>query len=197
MSDGGWAFTKREVEQYQFRGPHGAWAIITLDERGIFQAVSDFGSYSYEGWGHRGGESFKEFLCGLRDCDYFLGKVLPRGEEFDWDATVREIRRSILDRRRYGGLGKESARAAWDDVEHLEHNHDTTYFVMQMQRDCPALDKHLFDFDGSAASEHCVKRWPPIARRFFDEVFRGQLVPALRAELAAPPPDTKTKEPTP
>ena len=186
-----WTFTKRTVEQYQFNGPHGMWAIITLDPRGIFQAVSDFGSYSYEGWGHHGCESFKHSLVRLREADYFLSKVCGNtlgqsgpgrcGQVFDFDASVREIRRRLCERRRADRLTRDEARACWDELEDIDDSgSDTTYFIERIA-DCETLFRQIFDGD------HCdvplCTMLAPIPLRFFNEVFRGQLVPALRAEL--------------
>lgn len=195
MADAGWTVTKGQVEQYQLRGPHGAWAIITLDPRGIFQAVSDFGTYAYDGWGHHGCASFKHFLVGLRDADYFISKVCGMdggrsgpgraGTVFSWDRTIKQIRRDVLERRRDGRLGRHTARECWDEIELIEHGYDATYFVMSVERDCPELFEHVFHHDYSELSDTCVHELAPLPLRFFHEIFRGQLAPALQAELAA------------
>lgn len=213
-----WTFTKRQVEQYQFNGPHGMWAIITLDPRGIFQAVSDFGSYSYEGWGHHGCESFKHFLVGLRDADYFLGKVCGSGQgrsgpgrggqTFAFDATIRELRRRVIERRRDGGFhvrwyklppgadpaktAKDLARQAWDEIEKIDDTSDETYFVERVAQDCPTLFEHVFGNDHCEVADSRCLELAPAPLRFFNEVFRGQLVPALRTELDL---DAPAKEP--
>jgi hypothetical protein len=188
----GWKFTKRTVEQYQFNGPHGAWAIITLDPRGIFQAVSDFGSYSYDGWGHHGCESFKHFLVRLREADYFLSKVCGNtlgqsgpgrcGQIFDYDLSVKEIRRRICEKRREG-MPKDEAREAWDELESVEDTNDSTYFVMAVERDCPTLFRRVLYSDYCEVPTCTVLA--PVPLRFFNEIFRGQLVPALQAEIDA------------
>ncbi len=183
----GWTFTKKTVEQYQFNGPHGMWAIITLDPRGIFQAVSDVGDYAYDGWGHHGRESFKHFLLQLTDPDYFIGKVKRGDREFDFEATLRAVRKRILDKRRagacVGSLDKAEARAAWDEADELEETRDATFFVHLVMTECPALYGHVFESDGYEVSSVCRDRWPAWSLRFFHEIFRGQFAPALRAEL--------------
>lgn len=198
MADRPWSVKRSTVEQYEIRGPFGAWAIITLDPRGIFQAVSDFGTYSYEGWGGHGCASFKHFLVRLRGADYFLSKVCGdeggragpgrAGQVFDWDRSVTEIRRRLCDRRRWDLLSKGDAREAWDEIEDLEHTSDGTYFVMAVERDCPTLFRRVFDSDYCRVPTCTVLA--PLPLRFFNEIFRGQLVPALEAEIAA-------EEPTP
>lgn len=190
-----WKFSKRQVEQYQFNGPHGAWAIITLDPRGIFQAVSDFGTYSYDGWTHHGCASFKHFLLRLTDPDYFLSKVCSDtlgqrgpgrgGQVFDFDRTMKEIRRRICDDRRRLDTTKEEARACWDEADELEDpGFDETYWVERV-----AEKENLFRLVcGSDYCEvPCCVSLAAVPLRFFNEVFRGQLVPALQAELAAAP----------
>jgi hypothetical protein len=180
----GWTVKKGTIERYDVHGPHGMWAIVTLDPRGVFQAVSDVGDYAYAGWGHHGCESFKHFLVGLRDHDYFLSKVTrERGREFAFDKTVKEIRHRIVDGRRDGGLTRRQARDAWDDLEEIagDHTYDATYFVhLVMERD--ALYHALGD--DPCEIPRC-EEWSAWGVRFFNEIFREQLVPALKAELEA------------
>lgn len=190
-----WTFRKQLVEQYHFSGPHGLWALITLDPRGVFQAVSDLGTYSYDGWRHHGCASFKHFLVGLREADYFLSKVCGHdqgrsgpgrgGQVFDFDKSVKEIRRRICERRREGLLSRGTAADCWDELEGVDYaGSDSTYFVERVA-DCAVLFCEIFDHDHCEVPTCTVLAPGPL--RFFNEVFRGQLVPVLQAEIAAAP----------
>ena len=191
-----WTITKGTVEQYQIRGPGFAWAIITLDPRGIFQAVSDYGTYSYAGWGDHGCKSFKHFLVRLKEADYFIGKVCGHdsgrsgpgraGQVFSFERTVKDIRRDLCERRRDDRLSKASARACWDEIEEkLGETSDEREFIESLADRCPATFERLFDRDYCEVSEACRHELAAGPLRFFEEIFRGQLVPALEAEFAA------------
>ncbi len=193
-----WKFKKSQVEQYQFNGPDGLWAIITLDPRGIFQAISDFGSYAYEGWGCHGRASFKHFLVGLTEADYFITKVCGNGQGrsgpgecgrvFDFDRSVQEIKRDICRMRHQTSLDADVARQCWDELKELGDTEDSTYFVWSVQECCPTLFEYVFRSDPCELAEDCRRVLAAGPLRFFEEIFRGQLVPALRAEIAAEQP---------
>ncbi len=183
MADG-WTFTKRHVEQYQFNGPHGMWAIITLDPRGIFQAISDVGDYAYDGWWGHGCESFKHFLARGLDRDYFLGKTAARERRFSLEKTKDRVRRDVLEARRSGYITKDAAREAWDELACRDED-NATLFIERSQE----VQRIVYGSDPTAMCEVCVEEWSGCATRFYEEVFRAQLVPALRAELGLAAPD--------
>lgn len=173
-----WSFKKQTVEQYQFNGPFGAWAIITLDPRGIFQAVSDFGTFAYDGWGHHGRESFKHFLVEGLSRDYFLGKTARGERRFSLEKTKRRLREDVVGQRRDGDLTKEKAREAWDAIDWRDED-DATLFIERADD----VREILFGNDYCAMSEACAEEWSGCAVRFYEEVFLGQLVPVLTAEI--------------
>jgi hypothetical protein len=188
-------FTKGLVEQYRFRGPHFSWAVITLDPGGIFQAVSDFGTYAYSGWRHHGCASFKHFLIEMTEADYFISKVCSDGQGlsgpgragmvFTPERTLKDLRRSICEQRREEGLTKSEAASCWEEIEVLGDVRDENEFVHVLMDSCPDTFDRLFGGDACDASDACRHELAAAPLRFFNEIVRGQLVPVLEAEIAA------------
>jgi hypothetical protein len=78
------------------------WAILFLDSIGCFTALSDWGNYGNRwqesGWGKY---DFRKFVLEMGD-DYLLNKITHGQDEYDADATLRSIKRDILEARRSG-----------------------------------------------------------------------------------------------
>jgi hypothetical protein len=182
---GGWKLKKTKVEQYQFNGPNaGLWAIITLDPRGIFQAVSDLGNYSYEGWGGHGQASFKHFLVRLDEAGYFLEKMCGVDRWiFSHKQTFKYVRERICEKRRDGSIDKTTARECWDELKAIGHPMDSHDYVDGVTQYSPTLYLHIFQEDPFNVADSCSKELAPMPLRFFKEIFREQLVPVLREEL--------------
>jgi hypothetical protein len=101
----------KALRRYRLRTDQGRWvADVVISDDGYFSTVSDYGGYAHF-WGDAGCE-FRRFLCGL-DADYLCGK-LSRGREYDDEATLRAVKRAILDGRRGGRLSKDEARREWE-----------------------------------------------------------------------------------
>jgi hypothetical protein len=67
---------------------------------------------------------------------YVAGKFLgSKAYEFDGDATVRDLRQSLLEHRRCGDLTKNDARSIWDWIEEndLDLAESSDPFVSRMQ----------------------------------------------------------------
>lgn len=96
------------------------WADISIREwpgGGSIDVQSDYGLYAYT-WYSIGDEPFRKFLCSL--CrDYFMAKT--RGERgwknYDGPATIREIRKNIIEDRLEGEITKKDARSMWNSLE--------------------------------------------------------------------------------
>lgn len=79
---------------------------------------SSFGSWA-NSWGHCG-VSFDKFLMKIERgycADKFMGE---KARVFDGEATVRELRTSLIEARRTGGLTRNDARSIWDWIEENE-----------------------------------------------------------------------------
>ncbi|GLC32904.1 hypothetical protein [Clostridium omnivorum] len=115
-------FKKSTCERYDIRLKNSyGWAIITIDENGgLFNAQSDYGSYSYS-WPNHGRKSFKHFILELvRDKSYFLGKVADDKYYYD-EETEKAWKEQIIEDRQNGYLSKDEARELWDEVVEFDY----------------------------------------------------------------------------
>ena len=96
------------------------WARFFWEKKtGLVIIVSDYGNWSYC-WTHIGRVSLPLFLSQL-DSQYMGKKMLSTGYwVFDHEATVKEIKSTILRLRRDTDLEKDEAAAEWDAVKKLE-----------------------------------------------------------------------------
>lgn len=148
-------------------------ALIMIDDaKGLFSVESGYGNFSNV-WGAsgRGGETLHGFLytCGF---DYFMDKASTKPHRIpDWDATVRDLRKDLLQRRRDAGgwsrdwMTKERARKMWDELNELEDYHAEEELVRKLFDDsdwCQFLDYS----DPTRTMES------PALRRFWNELWR-------------------------
>lgn len=148
---------------------------------------SSYGSWAYQ-WGHLG-VPFKPWLAKARDKQYIAGKFLgDKAYEFDGEKTVRELRRSVIERRKHGGFDKDQARSVWDWIEENESELESSAhdFVNRMYDG--ARDTEV----GGRAEQFFEEPWDRLAtslNRPFDN-FWQQVWPAfqqaLREEMAVP-----------
>lgn len=151
--------------------PGEGWAVITVHEDGIFQAVSDYGNYGYW-WGSHGCRDFREFLCRRSyscpdgEADYYFVSKLGRGDKYDGEATLKKIKRFIIEARtkahRSGAFSKrprnllewrgdplawtwDRARIEWGllaEHSNLEHEHD--YYLWNQATDIECYDNGFY-----------------------------------------------------
>lgn len=198
--------TKSIRECYEVRGNGRSheWANITLHcwDRpanvgtphectyycGEITIQSSFGTWGYI-W-TACARPFKEFLCGI-EFDYaftkFMGLKLDR---FDGEATLREIRRDIIERRRSGSLDKSEARDAWglvgDEDERIASDDRTAYGYAMWDIGSRLDDRHpMRDYFNDPSGWPNVTRHDSQAVGFWRELW-PVFVQALRDEAAAP-----------
>lgn len=116
----GYTFKKSTCERYDIKFNSFGWAIITIDESGgLFNAQSDYGSYSYS-WPNHGRKSFKHFILELaRDRSYFLGKV-SNDNHFNFDESLRQWKKALIEMRKERERTKDDIREAWDFIEEID-----------------------------------------------------------------------------
>lgn len=118
---------KSTCERYDIRLKEGyGWAIVTIDENGgLFNAQSDYGSYSYS-WPCHGRDSFKHFILELvEDKSYFLGKV-ANDKFYYMEKTEKAWKEEVIRARREGELDKDQARELWDEIVDFDYTSDTS-----------------------------------------------------------------------
>jgi len=144
------------------------YAIFTIDqqpERSYFGLgiESSYGGYSYA-WSVPGCD-FRHFLADL-DLSYVLGKMVGRDEEFDGDATVRDIRTDIVRLRLARKITAEVARYEWptSEFEHVGEFYDWCNGTKVFREDTHYYYKSA---PGQRAREFAAlyeKFWPVLAK---------------------------------
>jgi hypothetical protein len=114
----------------------GAWARVRYSEPASEVVIlSDYGHWSYCGWGRHGRSSMAAFLAEI-NMDYAAGKFLGADSKvFDAEETVRYVRNHILECRREAGvrvrrksskMSPERARFEWELAEEISgRSYDT------------------------------------------------------------------------
>jgi hypothetical protein len=109
------------AEVYSFRIGHGDWGVLLLDEAsGTVSINSSYGDWanSWTAAGRGAGVTLKEFFCSCGP-DYLADKLDDSKDQFDQEATIRDMRRQIVEERRGRGVDKEDARKAWDGLDDM------------------------------------------------------------------------------
>lgn len=130
---------------YHFRSPPGAtawfggWAICTVNDiTGELLIQSDWTEACGHRWNtsHLGCPTLTHFLARDRGehFGYFVGKLLPaeRRERFSPEATVKEMRRRVAERRKAGGIDRETARDIWDALGEIDGCEDRSDFFYSL-----------------------------------------------------------------
>lgn len=96
------------------------WARVLISSDGMFSAVSDYGNYGYF-WSHHGMDDIRRFFLRVKtDKDYFINKLtIDRPRVYDGEATVKQIKKQIIETRREckgdsKKYSREWARKEWN-----------------------------------------------------------------------------------
>jgi hypothetical protein len=174
--------TKSQAELYRIRSGKGslAWGDITLicgAQSVSVMATSDYGTFDYR-WSHCGGEP-KAFLCGL-DFQYAM-KKLTNGNLYvpDPDGYENEIKESIVDSRKNGGLTRVQARTAWDEMLSIHDEYNGGDLFFHALYDHELFERVFGDYEGMPSAEIADCR----AVDFWGDVWMP-FISSLREELA-------------
>jgi hypothetical protein len=160
----------KTLRRYNVRDDKEWLGLFVIGDDGYFSTVSGYGNYAYF-WSHAG-EDFRRFLCDVDSC-YLLGKLCGRRDEYDGKATVKAVKRHILEQRRSGGFDREEARKEWDILSEHSQLEAREWFGMWVGQ------TEIGD-----APEFAVYEYPSDARWFAKRVMPA-FQAMLRAELAA------------
>lgn len=117
---------------------------------GVIAITSSFGSVGHF-FGSIGERPFWDFLIGC-DWSYLANKFWGLdARQFDFEASVKGLRETVIEKRRAGGLTRDEARETWDEIDALEPGQDEGFFAGQVYYDCPAITKHCDIYDGDIA----------------------------------------------
>lgn len=112
---------KLHADKWAVHTEDGRWmATIFMDnDTGTICVYSDWGQYGHW-WGPRGRgtRTLREFLAQCNP-EYIMDKFsYDKPHYFDEDASIRAIKKDILEARRKRDIDKEQAEDFWDIVEH-------------------------------------------------------------------------------
>lgn len=94
------------------RNKETSWAIVTINEDGRLQVLSDYGDFSY--WFNGIGGPVRQFFLDLEnDPRYLLLKLSP-GRIFDDLLTIKTIKETILRKRLRRMMSRDAAREEWE-----------------------------------------------------------------------------------
>jgi hypothetical protein len=105
---------------YRFTSPKplGGWACCTVnDHTGEVCITSDWGNWAHR-WNvnHLGTPTLTDFIAGGQ-WDYLARKLCDHATEFDAEATVENLHRILIERRRENRIDRDTARYVWDQIE--------------------------------------------------------------------------------
>ncbi|MFA5307495.1 MAG: hypothetical protein WC365_08660 [Candidatus Babeliales bacterium] len=152
------------------------WAKIIIDESAwMFSCISDAGNFSHR-WPYESHRTFKKFLTEI-DMGYLMRKIEPHGEEFDYEATIKNIKEHLFESRRNGDIDKKEARKAYKIVEHLDYENSEDLVLYQL------IEGHkYFSDDYCWTADLIIKNHSPEAITFTEIIF-PMLQEALKIEL--------------
>lgn len=157
------------------------WAVVLIGSDGMFTALSDYGNYGYW-WSHHGCKDVREFfLRATKDPDYFVRKLTHGHQDiYDGDATVKDIKKYILEVRRDRSWTAEKARAEWELLDNYEIADSSEGFSRWY--DNTRIDE---------AYEYRHTKPQPQAVAFVEKVMR-RLEEVIRLDLGYPEEEKKT-----
>lgn len=178
--------TKKPITLYKIRHDDtssAGWADIAIDDhyrkarhsiQNSFRISisSDYGSWSYY-WSHPG-ECWREFLLSV-DIGY-AAKKFDAHSYFDMEASIKQMKNRIIDRRRAGAC-KQKARDAWIALECVEDEciQDSNLFCAEIV----TMDDWVDFWNGDLLDEIVtIKSIDPLFRAFWDtawQIFLDQL----------------------
>ncbi len=150
----------KTLRRYHVKTEGDRWlATVIISDDGYFSTVSDWGSYAY--WWSAAGDCFRSFLTRINP-DYLLGKIAPQ-QSYDGPATCKTVKRHILDMRRDGDIGRDTARQEWEFLREnnwLDNREDFAYWIRDTEIEEPwTFAEQSHDSDAVGFAE---KAWPRI-----------------------------------
>ena len=128
------------------------WAVLFLDDSGIFAAASDYGNYVYS---HFCCNSIRHFVANLR-CDHYILDKLTGGNKTEYNSkrTVQVLKELICTNRRENYWNKAMAREEWDNISLYDLDNycwDIDGWLKATNIDC-ACEYLRYDFCGQAVA---------------------------------------------
>lgn len=120
-----------KLYRYQLRNVnHEGWAVFLVDSLGMLAVASDFGNYVHHwpviGWSQGSADDFRKFIIEC-DASYIIRKLGQGRQVIQPEATVKNIRKVVLDLRRNQSLTAVDARYEWDLIDRSCFDHEVGF----------------------------------------------------------------------
>lgn len=113
---------------------HLEWAVITIDEKGMFAATSDYGEYVFH-WSGWGSKDIRLFLAGCcHDPHYFMRK-LAKEDYLNVKSTVKWVKEHILSNRREGHYNSKEARQEYNLISDCTNEEEIREWEQETELD--------------------------------------------------------------
>ncbi len=175
--------TKEPADSYIVRNQGEAARIFILSGQkqdhdgprtwGYISIISSFGNFGHL-FSHCGPRPFEEFLAGL-DCSYLMGKFMGLGVNvFDVDATERELKRRVIEKRRARDIEGSTAREIFDALTEAAHSTNRDEFMRTLERECERefWEWEMYEYAGSKLNPQARGFWDRLWQPFVSEVLR-------------------------
>lgn len=184
------SITKKMIQAYEVRND-GEFGNVSIEEISYssfdndrhacrVMITSSFGDYGYF-WSHCGGRG-KKFLTHM-SMDYAMGKFMgSRLDVFDFDATIIDMKKPLLEEVRKRDINPDLARAFWDAIKNIESERpdNENMFVLICREQFDEIDTNDDRF--SEPWHYTKKKYDPAAVGFWNTIWLP-LMDELRAEL--------------
>lgn len=170
----------KNVNLYYVLGDCNLWAFISVISlspgKGILNIVSDYGNYSYN-WGCTGYDLLEDFLIKISH-DYLMDKLTYEKRDYvkylNFEKTIKEMKRRVIESRKHGEIDKVQAREAWDTIIlHIEddiYTNNPNEFLYHIN-DNILSDNAFWDVFGEMAFLDVYTEYHPQLKMFVEKIW--------------------------
>jgi hypothetical protein len=172
--------TKSTIEKWHIRRPNGWWCGNFLFDNinGELCIHSDWGNWAFR-WGSMGeGMDLKKFIVSC-NTGYLMSKFANPSEIdwFDFDATIKELKKEVLKLRRNSDLDEEPARDCWSEIADFDEVNSAAHYWEKFYS-----TSHLKGLYYDHYAIPCVTDYHPRLRAFMREGW-PLFISAIKEEL--------------
>jgi hypothetical protein len=165
--------TKGKCEKWTIRDENGYWVgwFYFDTVRGDLAIQSDYGDWAYSwnamGKNEDGSPSTLHDFLPMCDDDYVMTKFQGGEYYFDFDATMKEVKKTIIKERKEYNLDEDEARSMWDFFVELDSNFNGSKDIFQLEIMNNYSDLNLDKLWPDMCDIPCVTDYHPRLRNFF------------------------------
>lgn len=177
-----WSHDKQPPAVWVYRLHKPAWQQAVLTSDGMFSVVGDYGNYAYM-WSNWGDCDFRQFF-GQIDGGYLLRKIAGSREEYDEEATVRSVRKTLVEAYKDRTFSKREMREVLGALGSADLSHPRgveAFWEEEIERDSGKYQMlgDIFDW-AEIGAIYCHDR----DAQAYCEKMRPALQQAIRDQLA-------------